>query len=46
VLGPGDAGEPTVHDWARWSDTLPHEVVTGLGGRTRRVVVPTLRSVP
>jgi alanine racemase len=45
VLGPGDAGEPTVHDWARWSDTLPHEVVTGLGRRARRIVVPTLRSL-
>jgi alanine racemase len=44
VLGPGTHGEPTVREWAGWSDTLPHEVVTGLGargGRTRRTVVPT-----
>ena len=41
VVGPGDAGEPTVHDWARLGRTLPHEVVTGLGRRARRTVVPT-----
>lgn len=35
VLGPGHAGEPTVHDWAAWSGTLPHEVLTGLGARPR-----------
>ncbi len=40
VFGPGDAGEPTVADWARWSDTLEHEIVTGLGSRLRRVVLP------
>ena len=40
VMGPGASGEPTVADWARWSDTLPHEVVTGLGRRPHRVVVP------
>jgi alanine racemase len=47
VFGPGDAGEPTVADWAAWSGTLEHEIVTGLGGRVdRRVLaVPRLRSV-
>lgn len=40
VLGPGDDGEPTAADWAHWSRTLPHEVVTGLGARTPRVVLP------
>jgi alanine racemase len=38
IFGPGDKGEPTVADWASWSDTLEHEVVTGLGARVRRVV--------
>ena len=38
IFGPGDNGEPTVADWASWSDTLEHEVVTGLGARVRRVV--------
>jgi len=33
VLGPGDDGEPTPADWAAWSDTIEHEVVTGLGTR-------------
>ena len=38
VFGPGDTGEPTVADWARWSDTLEHEIVTGLGSRVRGAV--------
>ena len=38
VLGPGDHGEPTVADWAAWSGTIEHEVVTGLGRRLRRSV--------
>jgi alanine racemase len=39
VLGPGAAGEPTVADWAAWSGTLPHEIVTGFGARIDRTVV-------
>ena len=35
VLGPGDSGEPTVREWADWSDTLEHEIVTGLGRASR-----------
>ncbi|MFJ4985356.1 alanine racemase [Streptomyces sp. NPDC088732] len=38
VFGPGDRGEPTVREWARWSGALEHEVVTGLGARLRRTV--------
>jgi alanine racemase len=38
VFGPGDDGEPTVGDWARWAGTLPHEIVTGLGARPHRDV--------
>ncbi|MFG2306303.1 alanine racemase [Actinacidiphila glaucinigra] len=38
VFGTGDAGEPTVQDWARWSGTIEHEIVTGLGTRLRRTV--------
>lgn len=55
VFGPGDHGEPTVAEWAAWSGTIPHEVVTRIGPRVRRAVrdatavpaVPfvTLRSV-
>ncbi|RDI16750.1 alanine racemase [Lentzea flaviverrucosa] len=38
VFGPGDHGEPTVQDWARWAGTIPHEIVTGIGARVRRNV--------
>ena len=37
VLGPGTDGEPTVAEWARWSGTIPHEIVTRLGSRVARV---------
>jgi len=40
VMGPGDRGEPTAADWARWSDTIPHEIVTGLGRRITRTTIP------
>src|SRR5699024_8585343 len=36
VFGPGHDAEPTIDDWARWSGTLPHEIVTGLGTRLER----------
>jgi alanine racemase len=36
VFGPGDAGEPTVTEWAAWADTIEHEIVTGIGPRVRR----------
>ncbi|WP_205471924.1 alanine racemase [Nocardioides sp. SYSU D00038] len=46
VFGPGDAGEPTVREWADWADTIEHEVATGLGSRLHRTTVATpLRSL-
>jgi alanine racemase len=39
LLGPGDAGEPTPQDWARWAGTIPHDIVTGIGARVRRLTV-------
>jgi alanine racemase len=46
LFGPGDRGEPTVGDWAAWAETLPHEIVTGIGSRVSRSIRPaTLRSV-
>ncbi|MBL7521915.1 alanine racemase, partial [Frankia sp. CNm7] len=40
LFGPGDTGEPTTADWARWVGTLEHEFVTALGRpRLRRVVI-------
>ena len=38
IFGPGDHGEPTPDDWAAWSDTIPHEILTGLGHRLIRTV--------
>lgn len=37
LFGPGDRGEPTVGDWAGWAETIPHEIVTGIGSRVARV---------
>jgi alanine racemase len=37
VFGPGDLGEPTVAEWAAWAETIPHEIVTGIGPRVARV---------
>ncbi len=36
VFGPGDAGEPTVADWARAARTITYEITTRLGGRIER----------
>jgi alanine racemase len=36
VFGPGDHGEPTIVDWAGWSGTIPHEIVTRIGDRVSR----------
>lgn len=47
VFGPGGHGEPTVAEWARWSGTIEHEIVTGIGARVERrtLAVPHLRSL-
>lgn len=37
VFGPGDRGEPTVAEWARWAGTIEHEIVTRVGSRVARV---------
>ncbi|QCQ18100.1 alanine racemase [Microbacterium sp. RG1] len=46
VFGPGDQGEPTVADWARWSETIEHEIVTRIGARVSRVQRRTQRKEP
>ncbi|WP_299951664.1 alanine racemase [uncultured Modestobacter sp.] len=38
VLGTGAGGAPTAAEWAAWSQTLEHEVVTGLGSAPARVL--------
>ena len=37
VVGPPAGGAPTAAEWAAWSGTLEHEVVTGLGAAPARV---------
>lgn len=39
VFGPGTGGEPTVADWAAWSGTIEHEIITGIGARVERGTV-------
>jgi alanine racemase len=36
LFGPGDDGEPTVAEWARWADTIPHELLCRVGARVER----------
>jgi alanine racemase len=36
IFGPGDQGEPTAEDWARWSGTIGYEIVTRIGPRVPR----------
>jgi alanine racemase len=38
VFGPSAADQdpPTVVEWARWADTNPHEILTGIGARVAR----------
>jgi alanine racemase len=42
IFGPGDAGEPTVREWAEWADTIEHEIVVGLGSRLERRHLPAV----
>jgi len=37
LFGPGRDGEPTVAEWAAWSHTIEHEIVTGVGARASRI---------
>ncbi|WP_371502426.1 alanine racemase [Kitasatospora sp. NBC_00374] len=46
VFGPGDRGEPTAADWARWAGTNPHEVLTGIGARVPRRYLPAPAPAP
>lgn len=39
LFGPGDDGEPTALDWARWCDTIDYEILTRMGGRQQRTWV-------
>jgi alanine racemase len=39
MFGDPRDGAPTVQDWADWADTIPHEILTGIGGRVIRRAV-------
>lgn len=45
VFGPGDRGEPTVSEWAGWSGTIEHEIVTRIGSRVARIHRTTAATV-
>ena len=36
LLGDSAQGEPDAAEWAALAGTLPHEILTGLGGRMQR----------
>lgn len=36
IFGSGSHTVPTLDDWARWADTLPHEIITGIASRVTR----------
>lgn len=39
VIGTGHDNAPTVADWAAWSDTIPHDVMTSLGHSTHASII-------
>jgi alanine racemase len=39
VMGTGQDCAPTVADWAAWSDTIPHDVMTALGHATHSSII-------
>ncbi|WP_082297612.1 alanine racemase [Microbacterium sp. GCS4] len=36
VFGPDGGAVPSIRDWARWADSIPHTIVTGIGARVQR----------
>lgn len=38
VFGPEGGAVPSVQEWARWADSIPHTIVTGIGTRVQRSV--------
>lgn len=38
LFGPDGGAVPSVQDWARWADTIPHTIVTGIGSRVQRSI--------
>lgn len=38
LFGPDGGAVPSVQDWARWAETIPHTIVTGIGPRVQRSV--------
>lgn len=38
VFGPEGGAVPSVQEWARWADSIPHTIVTGIGPRVQRAI--------
>jgi len=38
VFGPEGGAVPSVQEWARWADSIPHTIVTGIGSRVERAI--------
>lgn len=38
VFGPEGGATPRIHDWAAWSGTIAHTIVTGIGPRVKRSI--------
>ncbi|GGM37657.1 alanine racemase [Microbacterium saperdae] len=38
LYGPDGGAVPSVQDWARWAETIPHTIVTGIGPRVQRSI--------
>ncbi|MFJ4172843.1 alanine racemase [Microbacterium sp. NPDC089696] len=36
VFGPEGGAVPSIREWARWADSIPHTIVTGIGARVQR----------
>lgn len=38
LLGPEGGAVPSLQDWARWAGTIPHTIITNIGGRVQRSI--------
>lgn len=38
IFGPEGGAVPSMQEWARWSGSIPHTIVTGIGARVERTI--------
>lgn len=38
VFGPEGGAVPSLQEWARWAESIPHTIVTGIGARVERAI--------